>query len=78
MMAGIHSAIDKEVASAVHAITHRMRKTKQMFITPIWPITTLAGNRDLELAAFIVLGPKKEDPIPAHVKVTERIIMVRK
>ena len=76
-MAGIHSAIDNEVASAVQAITHRMRKTKQMFITPIWPITTLAGNRDLELAAFIMLGPKKEDPKPAHVKVIERMTMVK-
>jgi hypothetical protein len=77
MMAGIHSAIDNEVASAVHAIIHRMRNTKHMFITPIWPITTLAGNRDLEFAAFMMLGPKKEDPNPAHVNVIERMTRVR-
>ncbi len=48
-----------------------------MFITPICPITTLAGNRDLELAAFIMLGPRKEEPMPAIVKEIERITMVK-
>ena len=73
----MHSAIDSEVASAVHAITHRITNTKQIFITPICPITTLAGNRDLELAAFIMLGPKKDEPMPAHVNEIERTIIVR-
>jgi hypothetical protein len=73
----MHKAIDSDVASAVHAITQRITNTKQILITPIWPITTLAGNRDLALAAFIMLGPKKDDPIPAHVKDIERIMIVR-
>ena len=54
----MHKAIDRDVASAVQAITHRITKIKQILITPIWPITTLAGKRDRELAAFIMLGPK--------------------
>jgi len=73
----MHKAIDRDVASAVHAITHRITKIKQILITPIWPITTLAGKRDRELAAFIMLGPKKEDPMPAIEKEIERIMMVR-
>jgi hypothetical protein len=54
-----------------------MTNTKQMLITPICPITTLAGNRDLELAAFIMLGPRKDEPMPATEKEIERIMMVR-
>ena len=73
----MHKAIDRDVASAVQAITHRITKIKQILITPIWPITTLAGKRDLEFAAFIMLGPKKEDPMPAIEKETERIMIVR-
>jgi hypothetical protein len=69
--------MDSEVASAVHAITQRITNTRQMFIRPIWPITTLAGKRDLELAAFIMLGPKKEEPIPAKAKEIERMTIVR-
>ena len=46
-------------------------------MTPIWPITMLAGNRDLELAAFIILGPKNDDPIPANVKDIERMARAR-
>lgn len=44
-----------------------------MLITPIWPITTLAGNCERAFAATITDGPKNEDPNPAIVKVTERM-----
>ena len=69
----MHKAIDSEVACAVQAIIQRITKTKQILITPIWPITTLAGKRDLAFAAFIMLGPRKDEPIPAKVKEIERI-----
>lgn len=72
----MHKAIDSDVASAVHAITHRTTNTKQILTTPIWPITTLAGKRDLEFAAFIMLGPRNEEPMPVKVKLIERIINV--
>jgi hypothetical protein len=77
MIPGIHKATDSEVASAVQAITQRITNTKQIFMTPIWPITMLAGNRDLEFAAFIMLGPKKEEPMPANVKDIERMTRAR-
>jgi hypothetical protein len=44
-----------------------------MFMTPIWPITTLEGNFERAFAAFITDGPKKDDPSPAIVKLMERI-----
>ena len=31
----MHKAIDRDVASAVQAITHRITKIKQILITPI-------------------------------------------
>ena len=68
--------MDSDVACAVQAIIHRTTNTKQMFITPIWPITTLAGKRDLAFAAFIILGPRNDEPSPAKVKEIERIAMI--
>jgi hypothetical protein len=52
-------------------------KTKMMLITPIWPITTLDGNFERVFAAFITEGPKNEEPSPATVKLTERIIRTK-
>lgn len=48
-------------------------KTTIMFITPIWPITTLEGELERILAAFMILGPKNDDPRPAIVKVMLKI-----
>ena len=45
-----------------------------MFITPIWPITTLDGNFERVFAAFITDGPKKDEPRPEIVKLIQRII----
>jgi hypothetical protein len=45
-----------------------------MFMTPIWPITTLEGNFERIFAMFISDGPRKDEPRPATVKLIERII----
>jgi hypothetical protein len=45
-----------------------------MFMTPIWPMTTLEGNFERVFAAFIIDGPKKDEPRPATVKLIERIM----
>ena len=39
-----------------------------LFITPRCPITTLAGDVERELAIFITLGARNEEPKPAMVK----------
>ena len=44
-----------------------------MLITPIWPITTLAGNCERAFAATMTDGAKNEDPKPAIMKVIERM-----
>jgi hypothetical protein len=48
-----------------------------MLMTPIWPITTLDGNFERVFAAFIIDGPKKDEPSPAIVKLIERITTTR-
>ena len=71
----MQKAIAREVACAVHATIHRITNTKQILMTPIWPITTLEGRLERVFAAFITDGPKNEEPRPAKVKEAERIIM---
>ncbi len=46
-------------------------------MTPIWPITTLDGNFERVFAAFITDGPKKDEPSPAIVKLTESMTITR-
>ena len=73
----MQKAIDSDVACAVQAIIQRMTKTSAIFITPIWPITTLDGNFERVFAAFITDGPKKDEPKPATVKLIDRMRITR-
>ena len=45
-----------------------------MFMTPNWPSTTLDGELERILAAFMIVGPKNDEPRPAIVKVILKII----
>ena len=51
---------------------NRMVKTAMLFTTPRCPITTLAGDAERELAIFITLGARNDEPKPATVKVMHK------
>lgn len=71
--AGITRAIDKENTWAVQAITTLITKTAMLLITPIWPMTTLAGAAEREFAIFITLGVRNDAPKPDIVKLIDRL-----
>ena len=72
--AGINKARESEKTCAVQAITNLKIQTAMLFMTPIWPITTLDGELERIFAAFMMLGPKNDEPRPAIVKVILKII----